>query len=120
MIEGTLAELHAARREVAPGKEAQSKLPSENEVVRSLKGADFEIASQERTSSRIQFPSAAAFLKCLHEQGLTGGRFSRAGAQLTRADLRKLVSSYDSNYKDGIGGVYATYEILYVVAKKRV
>jgi len=118
MLDGTLGELHAARLRISPHKPAGAKLPSKEEVLEAMKSSGFELDSHECVSSRMEFASASEFLKHLHDQGLTGGKFSTGGIPLTRSEIGELVSDYDSNYKTETGGVYATYEVLYVVATK--
>lgn len=116
MIKGTLGELRAVRERIAPHKIPPWHLPTAEEVLDSLRESGLELLYEKRSSSRIEFPSAADFLRCIHDQGLTGGRFSNAGISLNRTELRKLVSGYNENYKSKRSGVFATYEVMYVVA----
>jgi malonyl-CoA O-methyltransferase len=118
MTAGTLAELHSARERVAPDKQVSTKLPSSGEVMNALKDSGFQVISEQKHVSKQEFTSASELLRHLHEQGLTGGRFSSGGAPLNRSELGRLVSDYDSNCRSANGRVFATYEVLYVVAKK--
>lgn len=116
MVENTLRELHALRRTIAPRKIPRGTLPRGQEVLHALTAAGFEIENQVEETVRTHYRSADDFLRTIHAQGLTGGSVSRAATPLTRADLRELVSAYDLAYRDPRGGVYATFEVLYVNA----
>ena len=117
MLKGTLAELHEARRNTVPAKAVQKELPPEKEVLNALKAARLQIVRKQRATYRDFFRSGAHCLKSLHEQGVTGGPFSSGRTPLTRSELTELVSYYDKNYKC-VDGVYATYNVLYIVAEK--
>jgi hypothetical protein len=116
MLRSTLAELHSARAKAAPDKKIRYHLPSAGEVAEALRKSGFRVVSRNKELQRQRFPSASALLKSIHEQGVTGGPFTgRKG--LTRSELEQLASCYDTHYKCA-GGVFATYETMYVVARR--
>jgi malonyl-CoA O-methyltransferase len=119
MLGGTLAELHAARRRVT-GKTTGANLPDEVEVLTALRSTGFHVARHERSTLRIEYPSAERFLKAVHDQGTTGGDVSRGDRPLNRAELKRLAADYAAHYRSAKGGVTATYEVLYAVAQKQV
>ncbi len=116
MVEDTLRELHALRRSIAPGKVPPGRLPASRDIIDALETAGFEVESQFEETVRARYHSAEDFLRTIHAQGLTGGWVSRAATPLTRSELRELVGAYDLAYRDLQGGVYATFEVLYVSA----
>mgnify|MGYP001592734018 CR=1 FL=1 len=117
MAKGTLAELHESRRRIAPAKKPTKQLPRVSDVLNNLKDAGLDVCFQSRKTYRATFKSAANLLKSLHEQGVTGGHFASGSKQLNRGELERLVSYYDRHYKCP-GGIVASYEVLYVAAKK--
>lgn len=118
MLNGTLAELHATRAKIAPGKKAAMQLPACREVLALLKQRGFRKIRHRLTTYICRFPSASRLLKSLHEQGVTSGPFASGAMPLNRSELERLVSHYDKHYKCR-GGVSATYKVLYVVAEKK-
>lgn len=118
MLEDTLAELHAARRHVAPHKPVRTRLPTADAVLAALESTGFSTLHNERKRLRAEFLSCAEFLKTIHEQGLTGGPVSSSGTPLARTELKELASRYDSDYKIPSGGVFATYDCLFVLAER--
>jgi malonyl-CoA O-methyltransferase len=118
MLDGTLGELHASRRRVAPHKPVQARLPTAGEVQKFLNDAGFHMLQKSRTSLHMTYPAAAEFLRSIHEQGLTGGPVSSDGIHLCRRELEQLIMDYDVHYRFDEQGVRATYEIMYVVARK--
>jgi len=118
MLDGTLGELHASRRRIAPHKPVQARLPTAGEVQELLNDAGFQMLQKSRASLRMTYPSAADFLRSIHEQGLTGGPVSSDGIHLCRRELEQLILDYDSHYRYDEESVRATYEIMYVVARK--
>jgi malonyl-CoA O-methyltransferase len=118
MIKGTLAELHAARKRVVPSKIVSRQLPAQEEVLNSLKRCGLKIIHKHSETCRVTFKSAAYLLKSLHEQGVTSGPFASGKTPLNRSELERLVSYYNTHYKNRSGGVFATHEIMYVVAEK--
>jgi malonyl-CoA O-methyltransferase len=119
MLAGTLAELHASRRRVVPHKPAEAALPTGDNVLAALRQKHFHILRQERDFLTVHYPSAECFLRAIHEQGVTGGDVSRGSRHLHRGELRRLTADYAAHYRDGEEGVFATYDVLYAVARKR-
>ncbi len=109
MLQGTLRELHALRREIAPEKTPPYTLPSYAETNACLQDAGFTLQRQKHSEEKILYPDAKAFLKAIHEQGVTGGKISAGNAPLTRSELSHLVVDYQENFVSD-GGVHATYE----------
>jgi malonyl-CoA O-methyltransferase len=109
MLQGTLKELHELRQEVAPEKTPTITLPTYEETKACLQAAGFRIERRKHSEEEILYDDAKAFLKAIHEQGVTGGKVSIGNAPLTRTELSQLVADYQENYTLD-GGVYATYE----------
>jgi malonyl-CoA O-methyltransferase len=118
MQAGTLAELAECRRRVAPGKPTGAALPTEDEVLAAFARTGFRVLRRERSVIRKEYPSAALFLKAIHDQGTTGGAVSSAGSLLTQGELKRLAAEYAAHYKNADAGVTATYDVLYAVARK--
>jgi malonyl-CoA O-methyltransferase len=109
MLKGTLKELHELRHEIAPEKTPLITLPTYEETKACLQAAGFHLERRKHSEEEILYESAAAFLKAIHEQGVTGGKVSVGNAPLSRTELSQLVADYQENYASD-GGVYATYE----------
>jgi len=118
MTVGTLAELHSARRRIAPNNLPASDLPAPNLLCEAAREAGLEVRVEAPGEIVVLYPSAHSFLSALHDQGLTGGRFSTSGRPLTRTQLRNLIEVYDRDYSV-TSGVYATYRILWLIAEKK-
>jgi malonyl-CoA O-methyltransferase len=118
MLDGTLAELHAARRRIAPDNPARATLPSLADVLAALQAAQFHVLQQEQESLTATYPSAMELLRAIHDQGTTSGELSRGNHPLSRHDLQRLLADYTCHYGDGAGGVEATYDVLYVTARR--
>jgi malonyl-CoA O-methyltransferase len=116
MIEGTLGELHALRRRVAPGKVPSGRLPTADEVISAVQGAGFTVTAREEEAIQTRYHSADDFLQTIHAQGLTGGPVSRSAVPLSRAELKRLRKEYGVAFRDASGGVYATFVVLYFTA----
>lgn len=118
MIKGTLEELHESRRRVAPHKLPLSELPSAEQLLTDIGKAGFEILNTSEDSIEEQYVSSAAFLRSIHDQGVTGGMFSRSATPLTRGELQRLNLDYEKHYGTGKDKeVKATYRVLYVLAR---
>ncbi len=117
MVEGTLSELHEARRMAAPDKAPPARLPRPGELALAVLGSGFNIQEKFTESFRERYPSARAFLRHIHDQGLTSGDYSVGPRLMNRGDLRRLENVYDRCFVDG-GGVYATYRVWYVMGKR--
>jgi malonyl-CoA O-methyltransferase len=114
MIDGTLGELHALRRHVAPGKPPMGRLPTGEEVLRAATTAGFTVVASAEERIQTHYHSTDDFLSTLHAQGLTGGAVSRAAVALSRTELKRLRREYDVAFRDHGDGVYATCVVLYV------
>ncbi len=109
MLEGTLKELQEIRSAVAPAKNPSSRLPSYETTTACLQSAGFRIERRAHGEERILYDDAEAFLRAIHEQGVTGGKVSSGSAPLNRAELGQLAADYQEAFATD-GGVYATYE----------
>ena len=109
MLQGTLRELHELRREISPEKTPELALPTYEETKACLQDAGFRIERRKHSEEEIIYPDAKAFLKAIHEQGVTGGKVSAGNAPLSRTELSRLVADYQETYASD-GGVLATYE----------
>lgn len=114
MLDGTLAELHSVRSQVAPSKPVRARLPQRNEVLKCMDAAGLAVRREERQTLRADYPTSRHFLSAIHNVGVTGGHFSASSRPLNRRELRELFERYDSTYSNRRGGVFAMYEILYV------
>jgi malonyl-CoA O-methyltransferase len=109
MLEGTLKELHDLRAEIAPEKAVERRLPTYEATKTALQAAGFTLERCKHSEEEILYPTAAAFLKAIHEQGVTGGKVSAGATPLSRSELSRLVADYQDNFAVE-GGVTATYE----------
>jgi malonyl-CoA O-methyltransferase len=109
MLRGTLKELHALRHEIAPEKTPELTLPTYEETAACLAAAGFRIQRRQHSEEEIIYKDAGAFLKAIHEQGVTGGKVSAGNAPLNRTELGQIIAGYEEAYASD-GGVYATYE----------
>lgn len=117
MLRGTLAELRTARRRVAACKGSFAPLPAHNEICRILKDAGLRLAHTHHEKISATFASAQAFLKALHDQGVTGGLLSHSALPLNRSELKAFLRNYQRCYRNA-NGVYATYRVGYYLACK--
>ena len=109
MLRGTLKELHELREEIAPEKTPAITLPTYEETKACLQAAGFKLERRKHSEEEIVYDDAKAFLKAIHEQGVTGGKVSAGNAPLNRSELSQLVADYQENHASD-GGVAATYE----------
>jgi malonyl-ACP O-methyltransferase BioC len=109
MLKGTLKELHELRNEITPEKTPRITLPTYEETKACLQAAGFTLERRKHSEEEILYENASAFLKAIHEQGVTSGKVSMGNAPLSRTELGQLVADYQENYASD-GGVYATYE----------
>jgi SAM-dependent methyltransferase len=114
MVDGTLRELHAMRRRVAPGKIPASRLPTGEEVLAAAKAAGFSVEMSTDECVQTRYHSADDFLRTIHAQGLTGGAVSRAAVALSRTEIKRLRRDYDVAFRDGGNGVYASFVVQYL------
>ena len=115
MVDGTLAELHAARCRVAPAKSSQGTLLGSDAVRRCVEEQGFRIDEMVDETIRARYDSAHGLLYSLHALGLTAGAVFSGSGHLNRLELRKLEEDYDLHYSAD-NGVYASYRILYLTA----
>ena len=118
MLHGTLGELHATRLRVAPHKPPLGRLPLAEEVLSGLERVGLRVVTKWQERIRARHVSAEAFLRTIHEQGLTGGAVSSSKCPLTRGELQRLRAEYEAEYNNDGSGVFASYEVLYVRATK--
>jgi len=109
MLRDTLKELHLLRHEIAPEKNPEAILPTYKETQSALTAAGFRIEHQRHGEEQVLYTDAKAFLKAIHEQGVTGGKISMGRAPLTRTEISRLIANYQEGFCTD-GGVYATYE----------
>ncbi|MEI6564394.1 MAG: methyltransferase domain-containing protein [bacterium] len=114
MLDGTLGELHALRRRVAPGKTPAGRLPTGGEVLTAVASAGLKVIFSEEESIQTRYHSADDFLQTIHAQGLTGGDVSRAALPLSRSELKRLRRDYDVAFCGNGPGVYASFVVQYV------
>lgn len=96
MLDGTLGELHAARRRAVPHKPPRGRLPTYDEFSSTLAGlAGMKVLHLERTSAQDTLPGGAEVLRAIHHMGVTGGDVSRSHAPLTRGEVQTLVETYN-------------------------
>jgi malonyl-CoA O-methyltransferase len=109
MLKGTLKELHELRREIVPEKTPGITLPTYEETKEALNSAGFTLERRKHSEEEIIYDDAKAFMKAIHEQGVTGGKVSAGNAPLNRSELSQIVVDYQENHASD-KGVYATYE----------
>lgn len=109
MLQGTLRELHALRREIAPEKTPALSLPTYEETWGCLEAAGFHLERRKHSEEEIIYDDAESFLRAIHEQGVTGGKVSAGHAPLNRSELSQLIVEYQESFASG-HGVRATYE----------
>jgi malonyl-CoA O-methyltransferase len=109
MLSGTLKELRELRNEIAPGKTPPTTLPTYDETEQCLEEAGFKLERRMHSEEKIRYDDATAFLKAIHEQGVTGGKVSTGSAPLNRTEISRLAAEYQENYSYD-GGVSASYE----------
>jgi malonyl-CoA O-methyltransferase len=117
MVDGTCEELHSARAHLFANKTGPVCLPKAEEILEAIAAAGLVIESDSREVLRKHYDSACGFLASLNRQGVTG--VANTGCSLlNRGELRKLIGYYDQRFAEPAGGVFATYHILYVKARK--
>ena len=118
MLHGTLGELRTTRLSVAPHKPPLGRLPLAEEVLCGLEQTGLRVVTKWQETLRAHHVSAEAFLRTMHEQGLTGGAVSSSKCPLNRGELQSLRAEYEVEYSNDGSGVFASYEVLYVRATK--
>ncbi len=117
MLHGTLKELRGVRRAVAPDKTPPDLLPAAETLAEYLRAAGFVIRRSQQRTEAVSYPSAAGFLRALHEQGVTGARPGSGRQPLMRGELDRLIARYQEIHH-GPGGVRATYETATLLLEK--
>ncbi|MFP4686917.1 MAG: methyltransferase domain-containing protein [bacterium] len=117
MLADTLKELHTTRELVAPDKFTAPPLPQLPEVIAAIKNSGFDIEKTKKVELKQNYRSGFSFLKALNEQGVTAGPAAEL-KPLNFSEIKQLASLYDNNFSDN-GRVYASYEVLFLRAKKR-
>ena len=117
MLQGTLKELHELRKTIVPEKTPGLTLPTYEETKAHLQDAGFHLERRKHSEEEIIYSDAKAFLKAIHEQGVTGGKVSAGNAPLTRTEISQLVADYQETYTSD-SGVYATYETATFLLRK--
>lgn len=112
MLEQTLNELHSARGGVVPDNPPVLRMPAPEQVRAALFAAGFAIQMEEVREVVAHAESAHEMLKKLKGLGVTGGPLSRGARPLTRSELQRLLTHYESAYRDE-QGVRATYQVGY-------
>jgi len=110
MLRGTLKELHALRKIVAPEKTPKFTLPTYEETTACIQAAGFHIKRRMYSEEEIIYSDSKTFFKAIHEQGVTSGKVSAGNAPLSRLELSQIVADYQQNFAVADNGVRATYE----------
>lgn len=104
MLDGTLGELHAARRSAIPHNQAKGRLPTldalEN-AANAIPGA--RVRRLEQTSAHYDQACAMDVLRSLHAMGVTGGDVSQGERPLTRGEMHALTTDYDRDFATPVG-----------------
>ncbi len=119
MVEGTLSELRAARRAVAPNCLAGSELPTADALRSAIENSGLKFVTMENETRQARYPDGMAYLRALHALGVTGGPFSAGPRLLTRGELRRIADWLDGNAPHPDGGVRATYKVVYLWAERK-
>lgn len=117
MVEGTLTELRSCRERAAPHKPIHVHMPHKDEVLTAAAAAGLSVEASQEQTLRSEYPSAEAFLRKLHEQGVTA-KASAGASLLNRRELQQLRDDYTRRFRLPSGNVFATYEVLYLKARK--
>lgn len=109
MVNGTLAELRAARARAAPDK-PPGAFPKPVDLRRALMMTGLRSTRLRVETIRCILPSAADVVHRLHAQGLTAGPLAGSGRPLTRGELHRLIAEYDrcSTTARGVRATYCT------------
>ena len=116
MMEGTLGELREVRAAVAPDKPPRRRLPDLQKTLNRFTSAGYEIVHHEEQTLVAHYSSTAAFLRAIHEMGVTGGPVSQSHSPLSRSELQALEEMYQERYEDPLRGVRAGYKVLFLKA----
>lgn len=117
MLDGTLGELHASREIVAPGKPSRGTMPVLADLTLAVDQIGLQRLGDGCYDLTTQHESAIDCLRCIHDQGLTGGMIYRPAVALNRSELSALSDEYERRFPHPDGGVAATYRIGWVIAR---
>lgn len=117
MLDGTLAELHEARRLAAPSLPAANRMPTGEDAVAAFGAAGLHISARTEETVCLTLPSVRAVFASLRGQGVTGGTLSHGKRPMTVGEMRKLASAYADRFMTS-GGVPMSYRIGYYRAEK--
>lgn len=117
MLDGTLAELHAARAEAAPDVPTIGRLPSLQALHEALNRAGLTIRASEEERIQKVLPSAKTVLDAVRGQGVTGGHLARGVRPLKRSELARLETIYTERFATE-DGVAMSWRIGYARAEK--
>ncbi len=118
MVQGTLRELRESLARVAPAKADVGPMPTLAELRLIVDQLGLRRVADGEYTIRRRYPSAAALLRGLHDQGLTGGLRYRPSAPLVRGELAALIAEYDRAHAAPEGGVVATYAVAWLLARR--
>lgn len=117
MLDGTLGELHASREVVAPGKPVRRAMPHLADLTLAVDQLGLQRLGDGAYDLCTRHETAAECLRCIHDQGLTGGLLYRPSAPLSRREIAALADDYERRFRHPDGGVAATYRIGWVIAR---
>ncbi len=118
MLDGTLAELRAARAAAAPDNPPRRTLPSPDEARAAFHAAGLRIETELEDRLTARHADTLEFLESLRRQGLTGGDFSRGARPLARGALARLAAEYELRFPHPDGGIRATYHVAWYRARR--
>ena len=104
MLDGTLSELHRARRAVVSNKPVHAVLPTLAQGRSAFDAMGWTCEQVTERSYQVTLPNARAVLRQIHDQGVTGGDVSHGPLPLTRGELVRLQNYYDTHFAtdDGV------------------
>jgi len=117
MLDGSLHELHEARREAAPQNPPLGRMPAPDEVAAELARAELGVVKMESGDIVVRMQSVGGVLAGMRAQGLTAGHLARGARGLTRGELRRLEEIYAQRFTTP-DGVAVTYRVGYFIATK--
>ena len=98
MLDGTLSELHRARRAAVSNKPVRAALPTLAQGRSAFDAMGWTCEHVTERSYQVMLPNARAVLRQIHDQGVTGGDVSRGPLPLTRGELNRLQTYYDTHF----------------------
>ncbi len=119
MAADTLTELRQLRLEVAPDKVPERRLPSARQLRVALAEAELELCQWEQVTCRQTFRSARDLFRTLRCSSFTGGPFAASSSRpLVRSELERLHRLYQQRHGDTQGNVHATFQVIYLRARR--